>query len=130
MACLRLVTFLPLRPLFSLPRFIAFISRSTDFPAFGLYLRPDDFLPRLLLDVRLRDVEPLRELALRRERDELDRLELERGDELRRVLRCEPLRFAEVLRPREDEDDERRLRDDVPRDERLRVDFLVAAMRI
>jgi hypothetical protein len=114
---------LPLRPLFSLPLFIAFISRSTDFPAFGLYLRPDDFLPRLL-DVRLRDVEPLR--ALRRERDELERV-----DEPRRVPRCdEPLRFADDFRPRVDEDDERRLRDDVPRDERLRVDFLVAAMRI
>jgi hypothetical protein len=47
------------------------------------------------------------------------------------VARCdEPLRFADDFRPRDEEDDERRLRDDVPRDERLRVDFLVAAMRI
>ena len=41
MACLRLVTFLPLRPLRSLPRFIARISRSTSLPAPGEYLRPD-----------------------------------------------------------------------------------------
>lgn len=105
------MTFFPLRPLFSLPRFIAFISRSTLFPAFGLYLRPADFLPRLLDDVRFFAVE------LRRERDELERV-----DAL--------LRFAADLRPREDDDVERRLRDDVPLDERLRVDFLVAAMRI
>jgi hypothetical protein len=39
MACFRLVTFLPLRPLFSLPCFIAFISRSTSLPADGLYSR-------------------------------------------------------------------------------------------
>lgn len=43
MACLRLVTFLPLRPDFSLPCFIAFISRSTSLPADGEYLRPEDF---------------------------------------------------------------------------------------
>ena len=43
MACLRLVTFLPLRPLFSLPCFIAFISRSTLLLAFGPYLRPELF---------------------------------------------------------------------------------------
>lgn len=48
MACLRLVTFLPLRPDFSLPCFIAFISRSTDLPALGLYLRePADFFEEL-----------------------------------------------------------------------------------
>ena len=41
MACLRLVTFLPLRPLFSLPCFIAFISRSTLLPAAFPYLRPE-----------------------------------------------------------------------------------------
>ncbi len=93
-ACLRLVTFLPLRPLFNLPLFIAFISRSTDLPAFGLYLRLEDFLAR-----------PLDFLAA-----------------LRRV-------DAEDLRLREEEDDER-FREDVPREERLRVDFLVAAMRI
>lgn len=39
MACLRLVTFLPLRPLLSLPWFMAFISRSTSLPTDGLYLR-------------------------------------------------------------------------------------------
>lgn len=54
MACFGLVTFFPLRPDFSLPFFIACISRSTDLPAAGLYLReledlfdavffPDDF---------------------------------------------------------------------------------------
>ena len=43
MACFRFVTFLPLRPDFSFPCFIALISRSTDFEAFGLYLRPVDF---------------------------------------------------------------------------------------
>lgn len=42
-ACFRLFTFFPLRPLFNVPLFIAFISRSTDLPAFGLYLRPEDF---------------------------------------------------------------------------------------
>ena len=42
-ACLRLLTFLPLRPDFSLPRFISCISRSTLLPAEGEYLRPDDF---------------------------------------------------------------------------------------
>ena len=42
-ACLRLVTFFPLRPLFSLPCFIACISRSTSLPADGLYLRVDFF---------------------------------------------------------------------------------------
>lgn len=38
-ACLRLVTFLPLRPLLSLPSFMARISRSTSLLAAGLYLR-------------------------------------------------------------------------------------------
>jgi hypothetical protein len=40
MACLRLVTFFPLRPLFSVPLFRSRIARSTFWPAFGLYLRP------------------------------------------------------------------------------------------
>ena len=40
-ACFGFVTFLPLRPLRSLPRFIACISRSTSLPALGLYLRPE-----------------------------------------------------------------------------------------
>src|SRR5271170_2366053 len=44
MACFGFVTFWPL-PDFSLPSFIARISRSTDFEAFGLYLRPLLFLP-------------------------------------------------------------------------------------
>ena len=87
MACLRLFTFFPLRPLFNLPRFIAFISRSTDLPALGLYLRRDEDL-RLL---------PL---------PDDERFE-------RPVLRCE-----RVLA------DERLL------ELRLRLDFLVAAMRI
>ncbi|HTD54614.1 MAG TPA: hypothetical protein VK670_04485 [Silvibacterium sp.] len=34
---------MPLRPDFSFPFFIACISRSTDFEALGLYLRPLDF---------------------------------------------------------------------------------------
>ena len=50
-ACLRLVTFLPLRPDFSLPFFIARISRSTDLPAAELYLRPDDFFAELFLEL-------------------------------------------------------------------------------
>jgi hypothetical protein len=41
MACLGLVTFFPLRPLLSLPFFIAFISVSTLLPAAGEYLRLD-----------------------------------------------------------------------------------------
>ena len=40
MACFGFVTFLPLRPDLSFPSFIALISRSTDFEAFGLYFRP------------------------------------------------------------------------------------------
>ncbi|HEX3472207.1 MAG TPA: hypothetical protein VHT28_13570, partial [Silvibacterium sp.] len=40
---MRLVTFFPLRPDFSFPCFIAFISRSTDLEAFGLYFLPLDF---------------------------------------------------------------------------------------
>ena len=48
-ACLRLVTFLPL-PLRSLPCFIAFISRSTSWLADGLYLRDElDFFELLSL---------------------------------------------------------------------------------
>src|ERR1700749_262338 len=42
-ACFRLVTFLPLRPDFSLPFFLSRISVSTFFPADGEYLRLDDF---------------------------------------------------------------------------------------
>ena len=125
-ACLRLVTFLPLRPLLSLPRFIACISRFTDLPAFGLYLRPEDFLPRLLEEDlrRLDDEEEVpRELLLRREREEPERVEA-----LRRVPRCEEPRRedAEDFFPREDD---LRPREEL-REERLRVDFLVAAMRI
>lgn len=48
MACLRLVTFLPLRPLFSVPRFISCISSRTFSPALGLYFLPeDDFFEEL-----------------------------------------------------------------------------------
>ena len=43
MACFGFVTFFPLRPDLSCPFFIARISRSTDFEAFGLYFRPLDF---------------------------------------------------------------------------------------
>lgn len=43
MACFRLVTFLPLRPLLSLPCFMAFISVSTSLLALGEYLRVDFF---------------------------------------------------------------------------------------
>jgi hypothetical protein len=43
-ACLGFVTFLPLRPDFSLPFFISLISVSTFLPADGEYLRPEDFL--------------------------------------------------------------------------------------
>ena len=50
MACFGLVTFFPLRPDFSLPSFIARISRSTSLPAEGEYLRPEDFFARLELD--------------------------------------------------------------------------------
>jgi hypothetical protein len=42
-ACLRLVTFLPLRPDFNLPCFISRISRSTFLPAEGEYLREEAF---------------------------------------------------------------------------------------
>ena len=43
MACLGFVTFFPLRPIFSLPSFMARISRSTSLPAEGEYLRLEDF---------------------------------------------------------------------------------------
>lgn len=46
MACFGLVTFFPLRPDFSLPCFMARISRSTFLPAEGEYLRPEDFFAR------------------------------------------------------------------------------------
>ena len=117
MACLRLFTVFPLRPLFSFPRLNSCISRFTALPAFGEYLRPEDFLPRLLdADFRERELE----LALRRERDELDRVEA-----LRRVPRCDELRFADALRLREREP---LLCEEPLRDDRLRVDFFVAAM--
>lgn len=44
MACLRLVTFLPLRPLFSVPALRSRMARSTLLPAFGLYFRPPEDL--------------------------------------------------------------------------------------
>ena len=50
MACLRLVTFLPLRPLFSLPSCISCISRFTCLPAPLLYLRPELFFEELFFD--------------------------------------------------------------------------------
>lgn len=57
-ACFRLVTFLPLRPDLSLPRFISCISRLTSLPADGEYLRlgaffEADFLCALLFFVLL-----------------------------------------------------------------------------
>jgi hypothetical protein len=51
MACFGFVTFLPLRPLFSLPRLNSCISRSTDFEAFGLYFRLEDFFLAMLASV-------------------------------------------------------------------------------
>jgi hypothetical protein len=48
MACFGFVTFLPLRPDFSLPFFISRISLSTFFPADGEYLRRDDFWAAVL----------------------------------------------------------------------------------
>jgi len=64
MACLRLVTFLPLRPDFSLPRFISRISRSTFLPADGAYLRPEEdffapLLRALVFRAPARDAPPL-----------------------------------------------------------------------
>jgi hypothetical protein len=50
-ACLRLFTVLPLRPLLSLPRLNSCISRSTDFEAFGLYFRFADFFLAMLASV-------------------------------------------------------------------------------
>jgi hypothetical protein len=49
-ACFGFVTFFPLRPDFSLPCFMARISRSTSLPAEGEYLRPEDFFALLELD--------------------------------------------------------------------------------
>ena len=82
MACLRLVTFLPLRPDFSFPRFISFISRSTFLPADGEYLRPDDFFFELdfLEDDFLADELRVLFLAL-----------LPREERLELLLRDEPL---------------------------------------
>jgi hypothetical protein len=103
-ACFGFVTFLPLFPIFSLPSFMARISRSTSLPAEGEYLRPEDFFDPDLLELDFFDAEPrvlffallLRELffalprvlffALLRE----DRLELfprvERDDPLLELL--------------------------------------------
>jgi hypothetical protein len=53
MACFGLVTFLPLRPDLSVPRFISFISVSTFLLAEGEYFRPESFF--LLLFVALLD---------------------------------------------------------------------------
>ena len=93
-ACLGFVTFLPLRPLFNLPRLNSCISVSTCFCAFGLYFRPlleEDFfaeelrrlelffdVPRwarlelLLLDDRLPPVDDLLRLELRPEDEDFD----------------------------------------------------------
>src|SRR6185437_13844252 len=69
-ACLRLFTFLPLRPILRRPRLNSCISRSTFLLALGLYLRRE-------LDLRPREDE------LRREREAL-RCEL-RAEALRRL---------------------------------------------
>lgn len=53
-ACLRLFTFLPLRPDFSLPRLNSCISRPTVLLAPRLYLRPEDL--RLLDELLLREL--------------------------------------------------------------------------
>ena len=58
MACFGFVTFFPLRPDFSLPCFIARISRSTFLPAEGEYLRAEDFFDRDLLELDFFDAEP------------------------------------------------------------------------
>lgn len=71
MACLGLVTLLPLRPDFSLPCFISRISLSTFLPADGEYLRPEDFLE---VDFRAEELRVLFfALLLREERLELPR---------------------------------------------------------
>jgi hypothetical protein len=44
-ACLRLVTFFPERPLLSFPCFISFMARSTFLPLALLYLRAKFYLP-------------------------------------------------------------------------------------
>jgi hypothetical protein len=49
MACFGFVTFLPLRPDLSVPRFISFISVSTFLLAEGEYFRPEVFLLMLFL---------------------------------------------------------------------------------
>ncbi len=54
MACLRLVTFLPLRPLFSVPALRSRMARSTLLPALGLYLRPaEDFFAAAIVKFSL-----------------------------------------------------------------------------
>jgi len=58
MACFGFVTFLPLRPDFNLPCFIARISRSTSLPADGEYLRPEDFFEPDLLELDFFDAAP------------------------------------------------------------------------
>ena len=71
-ACLRLFTLRPL-PDLSLPRFSLCISFSTDFEAFGLYLRPLDFLfEDDELELRLERADVLRDLLPLLE-DELER---------------------------------------------------------
>lgn len=47
-ACFRLFTFFPLRPLFSRPRFISCISSCTFLPAEGEYFREDFFFDEVL----------------------------------------------------------------------------------
>ena len=108
MACLGLVTFFPLRPDFSLPSFIARISRSTFLLAEGEYLRPEDFFELDLLELDFFEADPrvlffallprvlflaLPDLLLREERLELPREELLREVREREDPLFEPLDF-------------------------------------
>jgi hypothetical protein len=58
MACFGFVTFFPLRPLLSLPSFIAFISVSTSLLAAGEYFRVDEFFAAVLLAAFVAMVDP------------------------------------------------------------------------
>ena len=97
-ACLRLFTFFPLRPILRRPRLNSCISRSTFLLALGLYLRRElDLRPREDELRREREVLrcELRAEALRRLPAELRRRELPL---LRRLLLRDELPFREVER--------------------------------
>jgi hypothetical protein len=118
-ACFGLVTRLPLRPLFSSPCFISFISFSTYFPALGPYLRPrlevdffdDEEVERPPLDEELRDFAVLeRRLFAGLLRVEERRVDPLRDDELdlprdvffAELLRAVPARLVERERELDD----------------------------